>query len=526
MIRDLHEVDSDPFRDQIVDVCICGAGVAGITLALHLSSRLNVLLLEAGGEEYSSESQSVYQGKIVGRDYFDLTATRLRFFGGSSNHWAGWCRTLDSSDFQSKPYVEYSGWPINKTELDPYFNRARTILDIRSGPGQENSWHAEAGVIGETEDFENIEFSWSRPPTRFGKKYREEIDTLPNVTCYLNANVVDIKLSDNHSAVERVEVRDYRERTFFVRTRCLVLAAGGIENPRILLNCNSQVENGLGNEKGLVGSFFTEHPHHKSGEFILENAAKRKLAENWKNPFDAFQYYSPSESLMASEKILNAGLRLQPFELTPNDFEERLKRIICRSETAQGIADAFLDAKIACLYGRRVEGKLHIASEQALNSESRVKLDFDKDRFGKQKIVLDWRLSEIDKRTVRVSTFRFGQMFAQLQLGRVRVSDWLLTGDNDINFPGPGEDEVGGNHHMCTTRMASSPHLGIVDPNQRVFGIRNLYVAGSSVFSTGGHANPTLTIVQMTLRLADYLNKRVFSLKAGTETVKKVGLDT
>ena len=134
----------------------------------------------------------------------------------------------------------------------------------------------------------------------------------------------------------------------------------------------------------------------------------------------------------------------------------------------------------------------------------------ERDKFGMRRVDIDWRLSKIDLRTIKRGTIRFGELFATLGLGRVQVNEWLLA-EHPI-FPSLDEDEVAGNHHMCTTRMGSSPQNGVVDSNQKVFEIDNFYVAGSSVFSTAGHANPTFTIVQMTLRLADHLNKRYKSL--------------
>jgi len=136
MLVDLNEIDSDPFRENKFDICIIGAGVAGITLALKLSQKLNVVLIEAGGLEYSDDSQAVYKGMSIGQEYYDLIATRLRYFGGTSNHWAGWCRPLDSYDFKPKSYLEFSGWPIERRDLDPYLKEAESILDIPGGSGQ------------------------------------------------------------------------------------------------------------------------------------------------------------------------------------------------------------------------------------------------------------------------------------------------------------------------------------------------------------------------------------------------------
>lgn len=165
------------------------------------------MLLEAGGFDYADESQAVYQGTSIGQDYFDLAATRLRYFGGTSNHWEGWCRPLDRHDFLSREYVEYNGWPITRRDLEPYLAEAKSILDI---PNQPNVKDVDVGGKWQRplEGFEEIEYWWS-PPTRFGKKYRAEIEAVSHMTCYLNANVTDITLFENMSAVEEVQVRDY-----------------------------------------------------------------------------------------------------------------------------------------------------------------------------------------------------------------------------------------------------------------------------------------------------------------------------
>jgi choline dehydrogenase-like flavoprotein len=318
--------------------------------------------------------------------------------------------------------------------------------------------------------------------------------------------IVGIRLADNKSTVNHIEVRTYAGKGFRVISRCLVLAAGGIENPRLLLNANKDIDKGIGNDHDNVGRYFAEHPHHTVGEFILEDAVREGLPRRWKRWFHAYEFFSATERLMREDEILNFGLRFKHYRREPRDFEERLKRIVCRSELAEGATEWLLDEDIPCFGHGHIEGALKIASEQAPNAMSRVRLDSQTDQFGNRRIALDWRLSEIDKRTIRIATFKFGEALAKLNLGRLRVADWLMTPDSDLDLPGLGKAELGGNHHLCTTRMASSPRYGVVDENQRVFGTDNLYVAGSSVFSTGGHANPTLTIVQLALRLADHLN--------------------
>jgi len=496
MIIDLDDVQSDPFAENRYDVCICGAGVAGITLALNLSQKLSVLLLEGGGFDSSVESQSIYQGKIAGHEYSDLTAGRLRFFGGTSNHWAGECRPLDSYDFERKSYSPYSRWPIRRLDLDPYLEAAETIVDLP----EDEDWDSPGGyfedMLGGTPDFQGIKYKLS-PPTRFGQKYRREIERRSNITCYLNANVTRFWLAENQSRLKHVEVRDYSGKRFQARARIFVLATGGIENPRILLNSDQQASTGLGNQNGLVGRFFTDHLYTKVADFIFEDQTKEYVEEfpfgdsfrgrlksqicgsEW--ALDSFNsirgkdtdclsqirhFFSPSPEFMVRDRILNFSLRLHA--RTPG-------------------------------HGQATDGKLFTASEQAPNPSSRITLAADVDRFGMRRSKLDWQLSKIDMHTMQMAVLRFGEAFADLNLGRLRLSDWLTS--NPTEYAGGH-----GNHHMCSTRMSKTTDDGVVDSTQRLFGTDNMYIAGSSVFSTGGQANPTLTIVQMTLRLADHID--------------------
>ena len=147
------------------------------------------------------------------------------------------------------------------------------------------------------------------------------------------------------------------------------------------------------------------------------------------------------------------------------------------------------------------------ASEQSPDPASRIKLGQDVDRFGNRRVDVHWQLNELDKYTLKQSALQAGRIMAVNDLGRARLPEWLL--DSGLGFPGLSKDEVAGYHHMGTTRMADSPERGVVDKNQKIFGIDNLYMGGSSVFTTSGHVNPTFTIVQLSLRLAEHLDTRI-----------------
>ena len=505
MLVDLNDSVGSTF-DTPFDVCISGSGPAGIPLALKLAERKHrVLLLEAGGLEFTDSSNNVYQGSNAGIDYFNANECRLRFFGGSSNHWGGWCREMNAFDFTTRNHVPHSGWPISKEDLDPYFDEAGKILH--------NHTPLVADYLLQDRDDSSLRktaFRYSEPPARIGIKYREAIESSDNLVCVLNANLVDIDLNENHDAVTSLHVSDYSGNRFRARAGFYTLCHGGIENARTLLNANRQMKNGIGNNRDLVGRFFMDHPHFTVAFGLLNHEHPWVTRfSNAKRSGLRVGIYEPIEAFQEKEKILNFGLRFVPKEgmglPSPKvSFKDRLKRFVCESETLLGIADDFKqDSGVNCPFDMWFK----TASEQSPDPASRIMLGQDLDRFDNRRVEINWQLNELDKYTLKQSALQAGRIMAENDLGRVRLPEWLL--DSGLNFPNRSKDEVAGYHHMGTTRMADSPDRGVVDKNHQVFGINNLYMGGSSVFSTSGHVNPTFTIVQLSLRLAEHLNTRI-----------------
>ena len=496
MIFDLNKRPPEPVS-RIYDVCIAGGGVAGITLAVNLAARGHqVALLEAGDFEYSEESQEIYKGPILGRSYFDLDSARLRYLGGSSNHWAGWCRPLDAHDFERHPYIPYSGWPFAKTEIDPYLEAASQILEIEPD-------YADHDVQDSDNAINQIEFLLS-PPVNFRDKFEEELRTNERIEVFLNSNLVNIRLDESTGSVTGFECANYVDSSYrhtFVG-RIFVLALGGIENPRLLLNCRDQMPNGIGNDRDLVGRFFMEHFHAYGGFYVANK-------ETW--PFGSEEVHlSPTKALMDGQRIANAGLRVVPVPSVSfaRKAKTYTKRMLCANDIVRDFAQSIRDFRCPSAPPPvGAAGTLKVASEQVPNRESRVLLAEETDRFGLRRGAVDWRATDVDRRTIQVMVMTFARYLATHGYGSVKPEEWLL--DDDLPIPGVDEDDWlgAGWHHMGTTRMAITPEEGVVDPNCGVFGVDNLYIAGSSVFPTGGHANPTLTIVQLTLRLGDHLDR-------------------
>lgn len=523
MLQDLNQLAPDSHSDNHYDVCIVGAGFAGIALALNLPKHLKVLLLEAGGLNFKPEAQDPYRGNIVGREYFPLDACRLRQFGGTSILWSGWCKELDAPDFLPHPNIPHTGWPIRKSDLAPYHERTRQILDV--APGINWQW---GGALDRLQGMDTFDFHWSLPLTQMAQKYRADIEASDHIHCLINASLTDLPLREDGSAVSAVEVKDYQHRRFQFKADKVVIAAGGIETPRLLLNFNRQMPEGIGNQNNLVGRFFMEHPHYDVGHFILNDTVNYRLTtlRRKKDPLIT-EFIRPTKDFMYRAECLSFGLRVIHWgRKRDRGFWKNLSYLLSTDGPLEE-AEVYLNqTPTPCRTGglTRViaeqdyhrtrhplkapcdmDGLIRIASEQAPNPASRVLLNDETDAFGLRRVSLDWQLQAVDKWTMKAAVLKLGEEFARKDIGRVRLVDWLT--DDDAPIPGLEGEEVGGRHHIGTTRMADSPDMGVVDKNLKVFGIDNLYLCGSSVFPTAGQANPTFSIVQLALRLADHLGQ-------------------
>ncbi|ADE16269.1 GMC oxidoreductase [Nitrosococcus halophilus Nc 4] len=505
-------------RDHLVetDICIVGAGAAGITLARELRSQpFRVCLLESGGLEFDAQTQALYEGENIGQSYYPLASTRLRYFGGSTNHWVGACRPLDPMDFEKRSWVPYSGWPFGREELDSYYQRAHRICQLGPYTYEPGDWLVPGAPPPTFKGPRAVStlFQFS-PPTRFGQVYREEIEGAPNIATYLHANVVEFETLDPLNRVARARVACLDGKRFQVAAKQFVLAVGGIENARILLLSNRTRKAGLGNEYDLVGRFFMEHPHLYSGMLMpVRDGVVTDFYETQKlHGVRARGAVTISEKVARQENLVNFSAFLRPYSIPGLDAFEHIVESLGRGEMPEhflwNLKRVMVNFdEIAGYAYRRLRGQenavpqvlvLHNRSEQVPNPDSRVRLSNERDALGQNRVALDWKLSAIDKHSLQRSHELVALDFGAAGLGRMRVE---LDGEV-ASWPA---ELGGGNHHMGTTRMHRNPKLGVVDPDCRVHGIANLYVAGSSVFPTSGCSNPTLTIVALAVRLADHL---------------------
>ena len=497
------------------DICIIGGGAAGITLAQALiDSGIQVCLLESGGFEQSPDIQSLSDGKVAGLQNASPMACRLRYFGGTTNHWEGWCAPLHDIDFEPRSWIPNSGWPIRKGDLASYYKQAQEICQI--GPFDFET-DAKLDSAHDFPEFNpekaNIGFFRFSPPTRFGHAYRERLDKADNVTVFLYANTLTLDTNETASEVQTVNLQTLEGKTGSVKARIVVLACGGMENARLLLLSNKVQLTGLGNAHGLVGRFFMQHIEGIVARILSNDpeAIARNFKKYSQRGVDTRAEIALSERAQSKHRILNSGftvnahaergsgymeLRKIWVELRkgqwPDDISDRLWTVL---NDIKSVGDAIYKKD-------KFMVNLYIRAEPMPNAASRITLGNERDAFGQLKINVDWQLTQFDKHSIIQSIHRIAEEFGRLDMGRVELADWVMQANN--KWPQP---LWGGCHHMGTTRMSADEKTGVVDGNCRLHSVNNLYVAGSSVFPTAGYVPPTLTIVALALRLADHLKK-------------------
>ena len=527
--------DLEAAADNILleaEVCIVGAGAAGVALARDLMrAGRDVCLLEGGGMDYEERTQSLFDGKNIGMEYYDLDHARLRFFGGTTNIWGGRSVPLDPIDFEKRDWVPHSGWPITLDDLQDYYRMAHDSLEL----GEFDY----AAKIWEKLQLKPIDFDPEKIATRFWRfddlaerfnsRRSDDLINSANVRIVLHANTTGLQATENASAIMCLEAESLQGRKLQVRAQHYALACGAIENARLLLASQSVESNGIGNQYDQLGRYFMEHPHGRIAHIETPDPAAIWALYRKRYPLAGVPV-APAlvlpPSLQQRLGILNsaATFKLQKDPSHGATMSKRaylnLKHSLSPTKSGRRLWQAWRGSQdwlqrhvsIPLLrFGAKVNRMgLYVMAraEQAPNPESRVRLSNEKDALGSPRADLDWRLSTLDKETMLQFGKTLQREFDRLGLGKVTTYEWLEDGKPDWPVDASvGNHPIGGYHHMGTTRMSTSARTGVVDVNCTVHGYHNLHIAGSSVFTTGGWANPTLTLLALTHRLADHLNR-------------------
>lgn len=543
MIATLEEMGARGSLDATV--CIVGAGAAGITLACELDgSGISVLLLEAGSlQQDRARSSDMYGGTAVAPHPAPSEFRRV-VFGGSTSIWGGRCVPFDPIDFERRDYIADSGWPIAYEDLARHYPRALDYCDAGRfdfsvggslHKGGETLPGLQGGDVVLADRIERYSL-----PTDFGRRYRDRITRSSNVTSVLGARCTSLNRRAGEGGIASITVRDRAGRSHTVTARVFVLATGGIEAPRLLLSSDPGGP-GLGNQFDLLGRYYACHFENVVGRVVADRG---RVAFDFEKTVDGIycrRKLQFSASAQRHHRLLNMAFRLHfpsyadashgssvlsTIYLAKSSLIREYRSILQHGSESVDFSPAsahlrnialglpqlarfsyqwlFLRVlarrKLPYTLVRNRDGSypLEFNAEQTPMASSRVTLDTDVDHDGVRRVHVDWRVSPDDVQAACRGFLLLRDHLRTHSTCRLEVDEASLLQAITRSVP------LGG-HHLGTTRMGASARHGVVDTNCAVFGHANLFVASSAVFPTSSHANPTLTIVALAIRLADHL---------------------
>lgn len=524
MFSDAAELPDNAQLD--CDICIIGAGPAGLVLADGLAKTgLQICLTEAGGLTLESEHPVRRVFDQLGHPITDHP--RTRYFGGMSNIWGGVrglhvrLLPLDPIDFEVRPWVSESGWPMSYQDLKPFYDQACNLMDEIPSGGFDVQRHGDQLLDAFHDDVMQSTMINLANPISFGRRYQETLSQARNIRVLLNSYATEIEESGSESRISLIRAVASNGRQHQLSAKTFVLACGGLETARLMLASRRKHEGGVGNQHDLVGRYYMQHPKGGHGLLTLRRHCKASgYAEGFRSNDRPMQacITLPKEQ-QRREGLLNHRLVLAPFQQLSESHAARLYSQFraCRRE-------GFNDAAMRRVVFKNAIGMPRIAAsacwriirslpsgtlpyrvinhmEQRPDPASRVELSRKRDRFGVPKLRTIWRINAEEKRSLcrlhellagNLKRYGLGQLHSSLDAD---MDDWPISSSSS--------------HDLGTARMHDHPRHGVTDADGRVHGVDNLYVVGGALFPTGGHANPTLTIIALALRLTDCLAARM-----------------
>jgi len=528
------------------DIVIVGSGAAGITLAMEfINSPFKVLLLEAGSKNFDAAAQDTYKGEVLSPSHHgSLESYRRKVVGGTTTVWGGRCSPLTEIDFKKRDHIKNSGWPITNKELNPFYKRAHDYCDIGEFDySVKNSLYKNPKIVPDLEStvLAQDEIWRFSLPTNFGEKYISALASATNLELLIGATCQRIDIDPESRKVDGLTILSAGSKECKVIAKIYILAAGGLETTRLLLASNNILPEGIGNSSGLVGSYYASHITGNYGSVKLTDK-KCPVSWNYKKTIDG-TYFKQNlrvvDIIQESKKLLNTRVILSHLDFgdprhgsgilsgaylvkrflkgqIPPEYSKDLanqeyknigkhiRNILFDSPRTIAFTYSWITKRILrkrklpsiALRSRKNIYTLHYDSEQTHIKESKITLSDKKDANGLPRLKVDWRYDENDIDKI-FKTYK--TIITEIEKSNAGVA---LNTEEEVRTAIRNQIGVG-SHHIGSTRMNIDPNKGVVDENCKVHDSPNLYLASPSVFCTGGFANPLLTIVALSIRIAD-----------------------
>mgnify|MGYP003635312964 FL=1 len=522
------------------DICVVGSGPIGLALAHACVKRgLKVLMLESG--HYWPDEQKNDLGKAGYLDtahHVPLEEGCCRALGGNSYQWGGRCVPFDPIDFEARPWIGNSGWPISAETVTDWYPEAAAFLRCRDDFTDTPLWPDNGRVRSDTLE------SWVANPN-IAHVYGDWLKACDDICVVLDATVVDLRFNANDTRVEAVTVANGSARTD-LSVKTLVVAAGGVQTPRLLLAAQRTRPDLFGGVDGPLGRYYMGHVSGKIAEITLADPAsdgfldyemdgnrfKRRritLTESEQRTHGLPQItfsagnpvvYDPAHrngalsaiwmvlSSPLGNRFLNAPLRrLYLGEEKQSVLSHALNILRSPIATGFGAFNVFRQMYLqkpkrpsVFLKNRKGRYTLYYHGEQTPSADNRVRLSPDVDALGMPRVAVDFDYSAADADGVLKAHAILAEAVAEAGIGTI---DYSVP--EDARAAAIVSQARDGLHQIGTTRMSTNPKPGVVDTDCRVHGLQNLYVASTSVMPTSGHANPTFVGVALAMRLAAHL---------------------
>lgn len=471
------------------DVAIIGGGASGLTLAGHLNRDL--MVIEAGNFRVNPERDKNFVFETTGRE-MNTQSLRRQLLGGAGALWAGRCAALNPIDFEKRDWVNHSGWPITYEDLNPHYSSARKALSLREPDALLKTNTPLKNKITDHFEYLDLElwqYAFAAPevPVHFGKLYAPIFEG-KNKNLLVNAEAT--RFETEGSRITALHVVDPSGRHLEIRARHFVLACGCVEINRFLLDNADNNKALIGPVEKWLGQGFHQHLLVDGGQ-IEASSKNSKLLQKSLNRFRNKPAYSHEIGLKISQNAANKfelANMSATFRYTPRSNYSPLSTLGLVSSKLRGREPIFWKPKI----------DIELSIEQDIVYDNKISLGPKTDKNGRRNASVHWNINELE-------------LLSACKLNEFVNQGLKLNGIGHLNRLHSPQDVIAQTmreslHHMGGTRMSENTSTGVVDKNLTLHGSANLSITGGAVFPTGGHVNPTLTMMALSIKLAEFLN--------------------